>query len=344
MLPLAISKGTCLLVRPSPGWPARIYSSAAGEKAELEPDGLARRGDWVDYIRGVLLVLRQAGHGPPPFDALYFGDLPLEAGLSSSASLEVVTAVALQVLEGDKAVDLEEAARVGWRAENEFVGMPCGAMDQYAVALARPGRLLLLDCSNLEYRHVPFRLEEEILLVGHTGVRRSLCDSDYGLRRRECEEALELISGAVGERESLSRVTPAELDALWERLPETPRMRARHVIHENLRVEEAVMSLERGDPRLLGDAMNRSHASLRDLYRVSCPELDILQEISLDQEGVWGCRMTGAGFGGCVIALLRRDALPAYLDSVPDRYREATGREPFFLETVPAGGAAGMDD
>ena len=342
VLPMAIEQGTYLLIRQSPSPPARVYSANTGEEACLDPNRIERRGDWADYARGVLLLLRGACGEIPPFEAMYFGDLPLGAGLSSSASMEVVTVLGASSL--GCSITREEAVRVSWVAENEFVGMSCGVMDQYAVTFSKAGHLLLLDCDSLDYRHIPFRLAGASLLVGHTGVYRSLAASDYNLRRRECEEALELISRKIGERNNLGRVSMEEFEGVKEALPEKLRARAQHVIEENLRVREALSRLEEGDPEGLGSLMNGSHASLRDLYRVSCPELDALQEISVSQPGVWGCRMTGGGFGGCVIALVRDESLREYLDKVPDLYRRSTGQEPFFLVVEPRGGAGKLSD
>ena len=337
VLPLALELGTYLLIRPSREPPARFYSTRTGEEAELHPDRIARRGDWADYVRGVFFILQKAYGGLPPFEALFFGDLPLRAGLASSASLEVVTVLASTSL--GYSMQGEEMARVAWRAENEYVGVPCGIMDQYAAALAQAGTAMFLDCDSLAYRHIPFKLEDTTILIGHTGVYRSLAASDYNRRRRECEEALKLISARVGKKENLSRVSREEFEAAKPHLPDVLRMRAEHVVAENLRVKMAAECLARGDAEKLGHFLNRSHASLRDLYQVSCPELDVLQEASLAQPGVWGCRMTGAGFGGCVIALIRNESLPEYLKVVPDLYNRATGCEPFFLTTRPGGGA-----
>ncbi len=327
-----------MLIRAKKSPPARLYSAASGEEAELDPGRIARRGDWADYARGVLAFLSQSRGAPPPFEALYFGDLPLGAGLSSSASLEVVTAVSSASL--GYTLDGEEAARAAWRAENEFVGVSCGIMDQYVVALAEVGTVLFLDCGTAAYVHIPFSLKDTAIVIGHTGVYRSLAASAYNRRRRECEEALRTISGRIGGREDLSHVTREELAAARPYLAETAGMRTEHVIEENLRVREAVRCLEGGDPQGLGRLLNLSHASLRDLYQVSSPELDALQEISQARPGVWGCRMTGAGFGGCVIALVNREAVPAYLAKVPGLYGDATGREPFFIVVnAPSGGA-----
>jgi galactokinase len=337
VLPLAIEEGTCVLIRPKEAPPIRLYSASTMGEAEFDPREIDRRGDWADYVRGVFFILAQTQGPPPPFDAMYFGDLPLGAGLSSSASLEVATAIASSSL--GFSIANEEATRIGWRAENEFVGMNCGVMDQYAVSLAMAGHLMLLDCRTLQYDHVPFNLTATSLLIGHSGVVRSLMDSQYNLRRQECEEALRLITEKIGARDHLSRVTLEEFETVRDSLPETPRMRAEHVLHENLRVKAAAGFLRAGDMEGLGRLMNESHASLRDLYRVSSPELDTLQEMSLGQPGVWGCRMTGAGFGGCVIALIRDESLPGYLEKMPELYRGASGRDPSFIAARPCAGA-----
>ncbi|MBC7247471.1 MAG: galactokinase [Actinobacteria bacterium] len=338
VLPLAIGQGTCLLAREKEDYPIRLASTRAAPAVELRPGPLHPAGDWADYVRGVIHVLRERSVDVPPFDALYCGDLPLEAGLASSASLEVVTALAVASLAGAE-LSGEEIARAAWRAENEFVGLPCGIMDQYAVSLCRASHLLLLDCADGSYVHVPYNLPGIVIVVGHTGVRRALAASPYRQRRQECEDALRSVSAVVGERAGLARVTEEELAAAAPRLPGKLLRRARHVVEENRRTAEAARLLEEGDAEGLGRLLNLSHVSLRDLYEVSSPELDALQEISLAQRGVWGCRMTGAGFGGCVVALVDEDAVPAYLEKVPALYRAATAREPFFLVTRPRAGA-----
>jgi len=336
VLPLAIAEGTYLLIRPKGSPPARLYSENSGEEAEFDPCRIERRGDWADYSRGVFFILAELYGTPPPFDAYYFADLPLGAGLSSSASLEIVTAFAASCLGIE--IGREEAAMAGWRAENEFVGLSCGIMDQYAVALARTGTVLFLDCETTAYRRIPCELPGTSILIGHTGVYRSLIASAYNRRRSECEEALSLISAQVGARPNLSRVTPDELEAAGPSLSPDLRSRVEHVIAENRRVEETVACLSTGDAAGLGRLLTLSHASLRDLFQVSSAELDALQEISLAQPGVWGCRMTGAGFGGCVVALIRSDRIPDYLERVPELYRSAGGREPFFIIVDGPGG------
>lgn len=249
-----------------------------------------------------------------------------------------MTALAVASL-ADAELSGEEIAKAAWQAESEFVGFPCGIMDQYAVALCRASHLLLLDCADGSYGHVPYNLPGITILVGHTGVRRALTASPYRQRRQECEEALRSLSAVVGERAGLARVTEEELAAAAPRLPDKLLRRVRHVVEENRRTAEAARLLEKGDAEGLGRLLNASHDSLRDLYEVSSPELDALQEISRAQRGVWGCRMTGAGFGGCVVALIDEDAVPAYLEKVPALHRAATARDPFFLVTRPRAGA-----
>ncbi len=244
VLPLAIEQGTYVLIRPRDAAPSRLYSAVTAEAAEFDPREIVRRGDWADYVRGVFFILSLTRGAPPPCDAMYFGDLPLGAGLSSSASLEIATALASSSL-GFHLTD-EEAAHAAWRAENEFVGMNCGVMDQYAVALSRPDYLILLDCRTLAYDFVPFNLCGASLLIGYTGTSRSLLDSQYNQRRRECEEALGLIAAKVGARDDLSGFTLEEFEAVAGTLPEVPRMRAEHVLRENVRVQAAAAFSESG--------------------------------------------------------------------------------------------------
>ncbi len=340
VLPIALEMGTYILLRPKDGPPSRVFSARIGKEVNLDLRSLRPRGDWCDYVRGVLHLLGRE-HRLPDFDALIFGDLPLEAGLSSSASLEVAMAFAAASL----GVELspEEAAALAWRAENEFVGVPCGVMDQYASAFGREGKALFLNCSTLEHRHVPCDLSPAVFLIAHTGVSRSLAGSEYRIRRQECVEALRLLSPLLGKRDTLAAVTVEELEKARGLLPETLRRRAEHVVRENLRVLETVTRLKAKDPEGVGTLLNLSHASLRDLYQVSSPELDAMQELSLAQPGVYGCRMTGAGFGGCAIVLIEEEWLPYYLEKVPALYCKATGRRPFFLPARPAGGARRMD-
>lgn len=341
VLPVAIERGTYMLIRKTELPPVRIYSENRDKEARFDPSNITRENDWADYVRGVYLYATKYFGELPPFDGYYFGDLPLGAGLSSSASIELVTAVALKSVGCE--MPLERAVIISRRAENDFVGVSCGIMDQFTVAFARKGYALLINCDTLEHSYVPFNIPDCSLVVGHTGIYRSLSDTPYNTRLSECHSALSELEKKLGPKKNLSKVSVLEFERVKYSLPETLAMRAEHVILENIRVEEAVLCLERGDPEKLGYLMNRSHESLRDLYEVSSPELDALQRISLEHPGVWGCRLTGAGFGGCVIALVKTDALESYLRSVPDKYWKATRLEGEFIVTKPEGGARKLE-
>jgi galactokinase len=337
VLPFAIEKGTYLLIRRSELPPARLYSANLDLEARFRPAEITKDNDWADYVRGVFLFARETCGDLPPFDGLYFGDLPLDAGLSSSASIEMATALGMESL-GCRLTP-ESAVKVSLGAENDFVGVACGVMDQFTVTFARKDHAILLDSGTLEYRQIPFNLKETTLVIGYTGVKRSLATSPYNERRRECEQALKMLSTKIGPWKNLTQVSASEFERARWSLPEVLQRRAEHVIYENMRVEEAARCLQADDPETLGHLMNRSHESLRDLYEVSSPELDALQEISLNQLGVWGCRMTGAGFGGCVIALIQEKTLDRYLRRVPGLYWQATHYDAEFIVTAPGEGA-----
>jgi galactokinase len=237
-----------------------------------------------------------------------------------------------------------DEVKVAWRAENEFVGVPCGIMDQFAVAFAEKGHCLLLNCETMDHQQVPFNLRDCVLVVGNTGMPRTLAETDYRQRRLECSEALEALSARLGQRNYLSNISVKEFESARWGLPELLARRAEHVIYENVRVEEAARCLRTGDTRTLGHLMNRSHESLRDLYEVSSLELDALQQISLEQQGVLGSRMTGAGFGGCVVSLVTREGLERYLRRVPGLYWKATHEEAEFTVTTPGDGARKLQE
>jgi galactokinase len=337
VLPTAVQQGNYLMIRASELAPARLFSENVDLDARILPADISRTGDWADYVRGVYLYAREHCAQLPPFDALYFGDLPLDSGLASSASIEVVTALGLESL--GCTLTRDEIVKLGMKAENDFVGFPSGILDQFAVAYAQAGHAILLNCETLEYRQVPFNMKDAALVVGNTGVRRSLAGSEYRTRRAESEEALAQIAKKLGPKRNLTQVSINEFERARYSITPLLEKRAEHVIYENLRVEEAARCLEAGDPETLGHLMNRSHESLRDLYEVSCPELDALQEISLEQQGVWGCRMTGGGFGGCVVAIVKKDFVDRYLRRVPGLYWQSTHYDAEFVVTTPGDGA-----
>ena len=290
---------------------------------------------WSAYVAGVVWGFGRAGHSVAGYDILVDGDVPVGAGLSSSAALECAIALAISELEG-AAIERFELALLAQRAENDFVGVPCGIMDQAASLLCTADHALFLDVRSHAYEHVPIRLDREglALLVVDTGARHRLADGAYEARRRSCDEAArELRVPALRDisidllEEALAALSTDEL-----------RRRVRHVVSENARVLEAVAILRNGRPDALGPVLSRSHASLRDDFQVSSPELDTAVEAAV-QAGALGARMTGAGFGGSIIALIEGTGLQAIAEAVSSLFRLAGFANPRFLTATASAGA-----
>ncbi|HLF25898.1 MAG TPA: galactokinase [Anaerolineae bacterium] len=321
---------TELELRTHNGWIAYPTSRQATDLPETEPG-------WAAYPAGVAWSLREAGCALSGIDAVFASNVPIGAGLSSSAAVEVAFATAWEHL-GGFTLRQPDLARLCQRAENDYVGVQCGIMDQTISALGRAGHALLLDCRDLSTQHIPL-LAGYTLVVGDTKVGRALSSSAYNKRRQQCEEAIRSLRVHHPAIRALRDVTPEFLSRYADELPEAVRKRARHVVSENARVLESVEALRRGDVERFGRAMMASHRSLRDDYEVSCPELDVMVEAALHVEGVVGARMTGAGFGGCTVSLVRDDAVERYLNEVPDRYLSATRITPTIYVCVASNGA-----
>ena len=299
--------------------------------SDLRP---AAEDGWANYLKGVAGVLRATGQAIAGATLTLTGDVPVGSGLSSSAAVEVAAAFALQQLYG---LDLDglELARVAQRAEREFAGVNCGIMDQFASRMGQGGHALLLDCRSLEFRTVPLHLGTAKLLITNTNVPRKLSSSEYNQRREECQRGLErLQKRRLGT--ALRDYSPDEV--LSAGLPLILRRRCLHVTAENVRVLEAEAALRRRDLAAFGLLMNRSHESLRDLYQVSCPQLDWLVERAWGTPGVYGSRMTGAGFGGCTVTLLEEEAVEEYRRRI-EGYRKAFSLDPDLILCVPSDGA-----
>ncbi len=309
--------------------------------SEAHVKGFPRRGDWDEYPAGVFWAYRHAGHFFQGIDLAIAGDVPRGSGLSSSAAVEVAVAGAFRDA-FDLPVGDVDLARLCQRAENEYVGVQSGIMDQFASALSRRDYALLIDCRSLAYRHVPLRLREAGLavVIADSGVRRELVSSAYNERRRECEAAVvELRERLRGpDIASLRDVSGAEIEAVDIGPGDVPMRRARHVIGEIARVACAVDALERDDFAEVGRLMQESHLSLRDDFDVSSRELDLLVGLATAQEYVAGARLTGAGFGGCTVNLVRADALDAFERDVMAPYCERTGLQAATYVTSPQDG------
>ena len=339
VMPVAIEFSTWVAAAGRPDRMLGIYSENFSEAREFPLDDSApqRQDDWSDYVRGVAVTLERAGYRLRGTNLLIRGAVPIGGGLSSSAAIEIATAFALLGIAG-RTVDRTEIAKVGQRAENEFVGMWCGIMDQFIACHAMAGHALMLDCRSLEFRLAP--LPPGIrMVVGNTMVRHELAGGEYNRRRADCQEGVRHMTRVLPQIRALRDVTPAELEHYGRGLPETVFRRCRHVISENIRVEQAAAALKLGDLDRFGRLMAESHASLRDDYQVSCPELDTMVEIAASQPGVYGSRMTGGGFGGCTINLVREAHVDEFCATVSRKYQEATGKQPKMYVTNAAGGA-----
>jgi galactokinase len=321
VLPLAIDRTVAVAAAPQAD-AVHAYSLDYDQEdsfslAEIRP---LPEGGWRNYVRGVAWALREAGHGLRGLQLALSGDVPIGAGLSSSAALEVAVAGAFAVGEGPP--DPRDLAILAQRSENDFVGVQCGIMDQFAAVFGQAHHALLIDCRSLDVEPVPLRLDEQgvAVVIVDSAVRRALGDSPYNERRRECAQA----AAALG-LPALRDVAPDELEARRRELPPELYRRARHVATEEARVTAAVGALRRGDLETLGRLLCESHRSLRDDFQVSCPELDMLVDLAARVEGVLGARLTGAGFGGCTLNLVRRESLDAFRRGVLQAYRERSG-------------------
>ena len=296
-----------------------------------------KEDDWTNYPKGVIKMFQDKGIKVGGFDVLYYGNIPNGSGLSSSASLEVLTAVILNDL-FDGGQNMVEMVKLSQKAENNFVGVNCGIMDQFAVGMGKKDHAIMLDCDSLAYDYVPLVLDGVKIVIGNTKKRRGLADSKYNERRSECDSAVEQLNKGV----KLNLL--CELDGpTWEankNLIESDivRNRAEHAVYENIRTKEAKVALESGDITRFGELMNQSHDSLRDLYEVTGVELDTMVEEARKIEGTIGARMTGAGFGGCTVALVKEEAVDTFIETVGKNYESRTGLTPeFYVANVGQG-------
>ena len=350
VLPFAIDRTVLCAWARSPDGRTAFHSTDAKPHIEyaIGDTGMVKHYDWFDYPSAVLETLSAAGFAAAGVSTLVSGNLPQGAGLSSSAALEVAVAGALRD-DFSLPIDDVELARLCRRAENEYVGVQCGIMDQFASALSKRGHALLIDCRTLAYQHVPLRLEEAGLavVIANSAVRRKLASSAYNDRRRECDEATARLRVQLGRPDlSLRDISMAELDhalaghsfraAISD--PGPTMRRARHIVSEIARVAAAVEALRADDFATLGALMEESHRSLRDDYDVSSLQLDLLVGLATAQDYVLGARLTGAGFGGCTVNIVRADAIDAFDRDVIAPYRERTGLPAEVYVTSPQDG------
>jgi galactokinase len=334
VLPMAIDRAVWIALRAREGHEVVAASLDFGEEKTFALDGLRREGKgWWEYLKGTAWALGEAHHRLAGWEGVLAGDVPIGAGLSSSAALEMAAARAFTAVSG-LAWDPVAMAKLARRAENEWVGVGCGIMDPLIIGAGREGHATLVDCRSLEMRPAPLP-RGTVVAVLDTSTRRELTGSAYNERRAECEEA----ARELGVK-ALRDVTPSTLAARGSALREVVRRRARHIVTENVRTLEAAEAMKAGDARAVGRLMNESHLSMRDDFEISTRALDAMAECAQGAAGCYGARMTGGGFGGCVVALVDEAAAAAFLDVVGDRYRERAGLDPVLYLCRPGAGVS----
>jgi galactokinase len=338
VLPAAIDMGISIALVPTDDRHVELTLAETGERATVDLDAVEpASGRWIDYVAGTAWAMADAGLATTGFRGVLASDLPAAAGLSSSAALELASAWALSAGERP-ATDTMSLARLVQRAENLHVGVACGLMDQFAVAFGVAGHALLLDCRSLDHRAVALPAETR-LVTCHSGAPRSLATSEYNARRAECDRAVPTLQGIDPGIRELRDVTPELLEAGRQRLDDRAFRRARHVMTEDARVLATVDAMASGDLLSVGAAFEASHRSLRDDFEVSSDALDALVEIASSVPGVIGARLTGAGFGGCTVNLVHRDAVDRLREAVEAGYTARTGLTPRVFEVLAADGA-----
>jgi galactokinase len=340
VLPAALELSTWVAAAARRDRRLRIHSlhAAATVEFDLDDPAPAPRRDWSDYVRGVAVMLRRAGHDLVGADLLIASDVPIGAGLSSSAALEVSAGYALLDCAG-LAVDRTRLAQACQRAENEFVGMRCGVMDQFISCHGAAARALLLDCRSLAFQLAPIDPSVR-LVVCNSMVHHEHAGGEYNLRRAECERGVALLATKLPGVRALRDVSLTQLAAHAAMLPEVTFRRCRHIVAENDRVLRAGAALESGQVEEFGRLMNESHVSMRDDYEISCRELDVLVELAWRIEGVLGSRMTGGGFGGCTVSMVRVESVERFGASLAAGYAAATGITPEMLICSPGDGVS----
>lgn len=340
---MAINRAVWLAVRPRDDQQVVVHSLDFEATTSFSLDEITLDADqsWSNYVRGVAWALQEQGYRLRGMEGIIVGDVPIGAGLSSSAASEVATAKAFQVVSGFE-WDEVTVALACQRAENEFVGMRCGIMDQLIAVLGRRGHALLIDCRSLEHELVPLPMGIKVV-VADTMKRRGLLDSEYNLRRQQCEDGVQRLRKHLPGIRALRDVSSDDLAQYGHTLPEVVRRRCTHVVQENERVLEAVAALQAGDAVCFGQLMDASHTSLRYLYEVSCHELDLMVEIARSVPGCLGARLTGAGFGGCTVSLVEERAVSEFQETVRRAYQRQTGLAPQLYVCAASDGAEEME-
>ena len=342
VFPCAIDKGTYGLVKKRNDRRFRMYSENFADLGVMEftLDELTneKKHDWANYPKGVIKMFLEAGQKiDSGFDILFSGNIPNGAGLSSSASIEMLTAIVLKDL-FHLSIDPVEMAQLGKKTENLFIGVNSGIMDQFAVAMGKKDNAILLDCNTLKYDYVPVVLKDEVIVIANTNKRRGLADSKYNERRAECDEALAELQTKLPIK-ALGELSIEQFEANKDLIKSPIRQkRAKHAVYENQRTLKAQKELSAGNLAEFGKLMNQSHISLRDDYEVTGVELDTLAALAWEQPGVVGSRMTGAGFGGCTVSIVKKDKVDDFIKNVGEAYKNKIGyAADFYIASVSDG-------
>ncbi|MFW6006835.1 MAG: galactokinase [Halanaerobiales bacterium] len=341
VLPMAIEKNITMVAQLRDDKKVVAYDVNFEPEMSFDLDNIkkAEENTWINYLMGVAKEIQDRGHELQGMNVVIEGNVPLSSGLSSSAALEVVTGITFENL-NEIEIEPVEMALLCQSAENNFVGVNCGIMDQYISRLGKKGHALMIDCRTNEYELVPFTDEKYRIIICNTNVQRELVDSAYNQRREECNQAAAYFAEKLDhEVIALRDVSLIEFEEYKDGLSELETKRAKHVISENDRVKESIEALKEDKFERFGELMIQSHESLRDDYEVSCKELDIMVDLALEVEGTLGSRMTGAGFGGCTVSLVKKEAVNDFKEKVAAGYKQATGIETDIYVSSPADGA-----
>ena len=342
VFPAALTMATTIIARPRTDSIVRMKATDLDGVVEGDLNTIDKYKDlkWGNYQFGIFDELRKAGYNICGADMLFHDTTPHGGGLSSSAAIEVSAAIAMASLGGAENIDNIEMAKISQTAEHNYIGVNCGIMDQFASAMGKANHVIFLNCKNLEYSLVPMKLDGYKLVISNTNKKRSLADSKYNERRSECEAGLEILKTAMPDKTCLGDISIEEYEANKHLIKdEIINNRVCHVISEDDRVLKSVDVLEKGDLKAFGNLMIASHESLRDLYEVSCDELDTLVDSALKLDCVLGSRMTGAGFGGCTVSLVKEDGVDEFIEKVGAEYLEKVGyAASFYITEIGDGG------
>lgn len=342
VFPAALSMGTVIVARPRTDGKFRMQATdldivVEGDIATIQD---YKNLEWGNYQFGIADELMKAGYNVVGADMLYYDTIPHGGGLSSSAAIEVATAIAMAMMGGKTEVDNVEMAKLGQKAENNYIGVNCGIMDQFASAMGKKNHAIYLNCKDLSYKLVPLALDGMKIVISNTNKKRSLATSKYNERRSECEQGLELLQTVIPNITCLGDVSYAEFEKHKDVITnEVVKRRVEHVISEDDRVLQSIEALNKGDMVTFGKLMTASHNSLRDNYEVTGVELDTLVEEALKIDGVLGSRMTGAGFGGCTVSIVKDENVDEFIKVVGENYTNKIGYAPsFYVSEVSDGG------